>query len=169
VSGYARKVERRSRGLPELVYRDALAAGCSELGAQYVAYVASFGARGCWKSDRKVAGDKRGELAGELPPGRRGPHHRKSLPRVRRDPRVQALLRSRRIAPLAQLPGAKKLRSLHGAVHVVFLPMLRAEQRRRQRAEHARPPGLAEHETRQIGNAEEALAALGWTPRGPPP
>lgn len=163
MSGFARKVERRARGIPELVFRDALAAGCSELGAQYVAFVASWGERGCWRSDRAIAGDKTRKEPGELPPGARGQHHRKSLPRVRRDPRVLGFLRSRRIAPLGELPGKKKLRSLHGAVHVVFLPMLRAAQRR-----NAKAPGLVEHEARHVTNAEQALAALGWSPRGPP-
>ena len=154
---FSRKLERRPHGLNENVFRDRLAAGFSELEAQYAAYAASHGERGCWKSDRKVAR--------ELPPGRRGPHHAEFAARASITPSSEFW---RRIPPLGELPGKKKLRSLHGAVHVVFLPFLRAAQRRRQR--EAKPPGLIEHEERMqnVTSAVDALAALGWSPRGPP-
>jgi len=150
----------RVRGINQDVFREARAEGLSELDAQYVAYVAAFGEHGCWKPDRTVAP--------ELPAGQRGAHHPKSLPRTRVRPRVIKFLSSRRIAPLGVLPGAKKLRSRHGAVHVTFLPYLRAAQRKRQRERSNIPPGLLEHEARKVTNAEEALAVLGWSSRGPP-
>lgn len=177
VSAHDRKLARRARGIPELEFRDLLAAGWPEGMAHYGAYVSSFGARGCWKSARTIAGDKKHaeRFPGELPEGRRGKHHANSLPRWRADERWKARYSSKRIQPFGELPGKKRLRSKHGAVHVFNLAMHRAKLReqRKQQRETEKPPGLVEHERRKaefahVGSLEEAMEALGFAGRPPP-
>lgn len=172
---FQRKRERRWQGLPELAFRDMLAAGMPEGMAHYAARIVSFGARGCWESARRIAGDKRDpkRFPGELPPGKRGQHHPNSIPRWKKDPRFQEFFESTRFRPLERIPDPNRdpknqPLSRHGGVYVVFLPARRAAERKRQHERSKIPPGLLEHEARKVTNAEEALAVLGWSSRGPP-
>lgn len=176
MSAWDRKRERRARGIPELRFRDYLARGWSPLMAQYGAYIFAYGRRGCWKSARKIAGDKKRpkQYPGELPPGRRGQHHPNSLPRVRRDPRWKEEFSSERIPPHHRTPSG--IETSHGAVHIVnrMLHAAWLREQRKQRRKTEKPPGLVEHEERRsrsyqhVGSLEEAVVALGFAGRPPP-